>query len=68
MKLTNEKYIRIFDKFRKEFTCIADDKQLKEWGNSNEEIEHIKIREAKKMIRFKEDGIKLKTFIDSIYN
>jgi|AntRauMFilla1563_2_1112583.scaffolds.fasta_scaffold04143_4 hypothetical protein len=64
--LTDEQYIKIFDKFRKEFTNTADDNRLKEWGNTDTKIRDIKIKGAKFMIESRSDGIKLKTFIDSI--
>lgn len=66
MILTDEQYIKVFNKFRKEFTCTASDSQLKKWGHSNKAIRLIKIEMAKSIIKLREDGIRLKIFIDSI--
>lgn len=57
--ISDKEYIKIFDLYREEFTCVADDKKLKEWGNSDEEIKYIKIRGGRSILLTYKEGIKI---------
>ena len=57
--ISDKEYIKIFDLYREEFTCVADDEQLKKWGNSDEEIKYIKIRGGRSILLTSNAGIKI---------
>lgn len=57
--ISDKEYIKIFELYREEFTCVADDEQLKKWGNSDEEIKYIKIRGGRSILLTYKEGIKI---------
>ena len=53
----DEKYIEIYNKKGNKFFGKGDDEQLKEWGNSEDEIRQIKINCVKSKLKLGEGEI-----------
>jgi len=56
---TDEKLIEIYDHYGASFFGKGDDKQLKEWGNSDERIREIKIKCVKCKLNWNKEGIEV---------
>jgi hypothetical protein len=54
---TDEQLIEIYDHYGASFFGKGDDKQLKEWGNSDERIREIKIECVKFKLNWNKEGI-----------
>ncbi len=57
--ITEEQYIEIYDKFGHKLFGHGSDQQLKEWGNTDEEIRQKKIGAVKGELDFHKTGIKI---------
>lgn len=56
---TDEYYIEIYNKKGSSYWCKGNDEQLKEWGNSDEEIRLMKIDCVKCKLKFGADEIEI---------
>lgn len=56
---TDEQLIEIYDHYGASFFGKGDDKQLKEWGNSDERIREIKIECVKFILNWNKKGIEM---------
>ena len=57
--ISDKKYIEIYNKTGNIYFGKGDDKQLKDWGNSEVHIEQMKIDCVKKWLNMNKSGIKL---------
>jgi hypothetical protein len=56
---TDEQYIEIYNKKGSGFWGKGDDEQLKEWGNSEDEIRQMKIKCVKCKLKFGDSEIEI---------
>ena len=56
---TDEQYIEVYNKKGSSYWGKGNDEQLKEWGNSDEEIRLLKIKCVKCKLKFGVDEIEI---------
>ncbi len=64
--IKDQQYIEVYDILGNERFCIGSDQQLRDWGNTEEEIQQIKIKNIKGALHFYEPGIEIYKILTSL--